>query len=145
MRTKVVCICVGNSIRSQIAEAYFRSEMGNRVDVHSAGLYPSYIHPLAEKVMMEEGIALERHFSKGLAEVPQRPDHIIVLAASVFEEIKAYYKEYNVPIESLYLWDVADPSRILGAEEELIRNFRQVRDDIRQRTRVWASQHEANF
>lgn len=61
-------LCTGNSARSQMAEAILRRHAGDRFNVHSAGLIPQPIHPLALQVMEEAGYDLSRHTSKGVKE-----------------------------------------------------------------------------
>jgi len=55
---KVLFICVHNSARSQMAEAYLRKYGGKRFVAESAGLEPGVINPLVVEVMKEEGIDL---------------------------------------------------------------------------------------
>jgi protein-tyrosine-phosphatase len=68
---KVLFVCVENSNRSQMAEAFARLHGGNGVEAYSAGSRPSgRINPRAIESMHEVGYDLTRHRSKGLAEIP---------------------------------------------------------------------------
>ena len=68
---RVVFVCVENSNRSQMAEAFARIHGGDRVDAFSAGSRPSgRINPKAVAAMAELGYELSRHHSKGLAGLP---------------------------------------------------------------------------
>lgn len=69
-RQKVLFLCVGNSCRSQMAEALLRHHAGDRFDVYSAGLNPKPIHPLTHQVLREIGIDSSRQTSKRTASVP---------------------------------------------------------------------------
>src|SRR5947208_6146447 len=68
---RVLFVCVENSNRSQMAEAFARIHGGDRVDALSAGSRPSgRINPKAVAAMAELGYELSRHHSKGLAGLP---------------------------------------------------------------------------
>jgi arsenate reductase (thioredoxin) len=68
---RVLFVCVENSNRSQMAEAFARMLGGERVEAFSAGSQPSgVVHPKAVEAMHELGYDLTRHHSKSLAELP---------------------------------------------------------------------------
>ncbi len=68
-RRKVVFVCVENSNRSQMAEAFARIHGGDRVEAFSAGSRPSgRVNPKAVEAMKEVGYDLTTHTSKGLEE-----------------------------------------------------------------------------
>lgn len=71
MRKKILFVCFGNMIRSQMAEGFAR-EMGDAfLDVYSAGLSPAGSVSLESiAVMREKGIDISGHHSKGLDDVP---------------------------------------------------------------------------
>jgi arsenate reductase len=67
---RVLFVCVENSNRSQMAEAFARLHGAGEVEAHSAGSRPSgRVSPRAIAAMAERGIDLSAHASKGLAEV----------------------------------------------------------------------------
>jgi protein-tyrosine-phosphatase len=64
-------VCVENSCRSQMAEAFARHHGAGRVEAHSAGTRPSgRVHPKVLACMREAGIDLGQHRSKGLSDIP---------------------------------------------------------------------------
>ena len=70
-RPKLLFVCVENSCRSQMAEGFARALGGARVAAASAGSRPSgQVNPRAVHFMAERGIALERHVSKSLQDIP---------------------------------------------------------------------------
>jgi protein-tyrosine-phosphatase len=70
MKKLLVFVCVENSNRSQMAEAFARIHGGDRVEAFSAGSRPSgKVNPKAIEAMQEVGYDLTRHRSKGLAEL----------------------------------------------------------------------------
>src|SRR5437773_7659787 len=76
---RVLFVCVENSNRSQMAEAFARMHGGGVVEVYSAGSHPSgAVNPRAVESMRERGYDLSHHASKSLAEVPQGPYAYVV-------------------------------------------------------------------
>ena len=67
-KQKVLFVCTGNSCRSQMAEGLLRHYGKDKFDVLSAGLKPSYVHPLAIKAMAESGIDITNQYSKTVNE-----------------------------------------------------------------------------
>src|SRR5690242_14016210 len=57
---KVLFVCVHNSARSQMAEAYLRAMAGERFEVRSAGFEPAEINPYAVRAMAEDGIDISQ-------------------------------------------------------------------------------------
>ena len=66
---KVLFVCTGNSCRSQMAEGLIRHYGKDKFDVFSAGLEPSYVHPLAIKAMAESGIDITNQYAEFNEEV----------------------------------------------------------------------------
>jgi len=55
MKQKVLFVCVHNSARSQMAEAFLKQMAGGRFEVESAGFEPGKLNPVAVEVMKESG------------------------------------------------------------------------------------------
>lgn len=127
---KLSCICVGNSIRSQIAEAYFNHEFPGNLKVNSGGLVRSAVHPLVFQVLREEHIFLEDPQSQAIEELSPNTDYLWVLAQEALEHARGYFKVK----ERLDFWDIPDPARLISAGDP-IDSFRRVRDMIRKRVR----------
>ena len=122
MKYKIGFICVHNSCRSQMAEAFAKSLGGDLIESYSAGseYYPE-VKPLAIKVMEEKGISMESHFPKLLDALPQDLDFIITMGCGVTcPAIKAKYIED---------WGLDDPS---GGP---IEDYRKTRDLIEVKVR----------
>ena len=79
-KKRVLILCTANSCRSQLAEALWRHEAGDRWDVFSAGVDPKGINPLTRRVLQELSISLEGHRSKHVREFAgQRFDLVITV------------------------------------------------------------------
>lgn len=121
---KILFLCVANSARSQMAEGLARSYFGNKALVQSAGSKPSRVNPLAIRALAELGIDISGHRSKSVAEIdPSTVDTVITLCAE--EECPLFLGQ----AERLH-WGLPDPAGQPGTEEEQLRKFREIRDEI---------------
>ena len=130
MRKKVVYfLCTANSCRSQMAEGWARHLAGDALEVHSAGTRPSRVHPLAVRVMVEEGVDISSQTSDAIdPHILARADIVITLCGDARDSCPA------VPGERRH-WPVRDPAAVQGEEEEVLAVFRKVRDEIRARVK----------
>jgi len=129
---KIAFICTGNSARSQMAEGYGKylaNLYGKDVEIYSAGSNPSgYVHPLAIKVMAEDGIDISQQYSKHINEIPiNEVDYVITLCGDAAETCPV------VPRAKTEHWGLPDPAKVEGSEEEKLEFFRKVRDEIKRR------------
>lgn len=132
-KTRVLFLCTHNSARSQMAEGFLRAMAGDRFEAQSAGTEKTSVNPLAIRVMAERGIDLGGHASKvydGLMQ--ERWDYLVTVCDDANERCPF------VPgsVKRLH-WSFEDPSRARGTEEERLRVFRRVRDQIEQRLAEW--------
>jgi arsenate reductase len=129
MKTRVLFLCTHNSSRSQMAEGLLREMAGDRFDVFSAGTEQDRVHPLAIEAMRERGIDISEHSSKTLdAFAGQRFDYVITVCDQANESCPIF------PGEAKRMhWSFDDPRAAAGSEEEQLRAFRRVRDEIEER------------
>ena len=127
MTKSVLFLCVANSARSQMAEGLMRHVCGDRARVQSAGSQPSAVHPLAIRVMDEVGIDISRHQSKSVESIdPRSVDTVITLCE---DEV---CPTFLFQAHRLH-WLLSDPAGTGGDEEDRLRRFREVRDEIARR------------
>ena len=116
---RVLFVCVENSNRSQMAEAFAHLHGGGRVDAYSAGSRPSgRVNPRAVEFMGEVGYDLTRHRSKGLSDLPAGEFEVVVGMGCGDEGCPL------VAARRREEWDIPDPKE-LPAEQ-----YREVRDRI---------------
>jgi protein-tyrosine-phosphatase len=122
---RVVFICVENSNRSQMAEAFARLHGAGKVEAYSAGSRPSgRLNPRAVEFMREVGYDLSGHVSKGLADLPAG-EFDVAVGMGCGDEGCAL-----VPARRREEWDIPDP-REMPPE-----GYRQVRDLIEQKVKA---------
>ena len=130
----ILFLCTGNSIRSQMAEAFFRKEVQGAWDVHSAGVAASRVHPLTVLIMEESGFDLTKARSKNVAEIPSESiDYLVTLCGHAQETCPAVLLG-----KAREHWPIDDPIRFATSEAMLIARFRDCRDEIERRVKELA-------
>lgn len=124
---RVLFLCIHNSARSQIAEAFARRLAPRGTEVWSAGTAPSRVHPDAIAVMAEAGLTLAGHTSKPLDAVPWRTADTVV---TLCDEAAAACPTLPGPVRRVH-WPLPDPSA--APPDSRLEAFRQIRDEIRWR------------
>ena len=127
MKPAILILCIGNSCRSQMAEGLLRAAAGDRVDVFSAGARPAgMVQPRAIQVLKELGLDISSQHSKSMNEfIHQRIDVVITVcgdndACPVFPGQMARHH-----------WPFTDPTHFKGTDEEILSEFRRVRDQMK--------------
>jgi arsenate reductase len=127
---KVLFLCTANSCRSQMAEGWARALLAGRIEPYSAGTAPGSLDPRAVEVMRERGVELSG----------QRPKHVEELQGVAFDAVVTVCSRAE---ESCPRWPgnvrrlhagFDDPpwlARNAATEEEALRHYRRVRDELR--------------
>ena len=124
----ILILCTGNSCRSHLAEGILRAAAGDLIEVASAGSKPAgYVHPKSIEVMKEIGIDISGHTSKHLDEFLNRSvDTVITVCGNADQACPMFPGQVN-----RYHWGFEDPAHATGSEEEILNEFRRVRDQIK--------------
>ncbi len=130
---RVLFLCTHNSARSQMAEALLRHHGKERIEVYSAGTEPGRVHPMAVHVMAESGLDIAGARSKSLDEfLGQDFDYVITVCDQANESCPSFPGD-----PKRIHWSFPDPSAVEGNEEERLRAFRTVRDQLNTRLQTW--------
>jgi len=138
-KIKVLFLCTGNSARSQMAEAFLRTLAGDKYEAYSAGLEPEEIHPLTRAVMEEIGIDISSQYSKALKDYMGKM-HFGYLITVCSEADKRCPSVFPGMGQRLH-WDLEDPAKFIGSEEEKLQKFREIRDQIKLNIQSWIEAH----
>lgn len=122
----VLILCTGNSCRSQMGEGWIRHDLGDRVDVHSAGTRPSFVHPRAIQVMGEAGVDLSSHTSKSINDLKGLSFDLVVTVCDSARESCPVLPGAKKTMHHAF----EDPAHA-GESEDALPVFRRVRDEIR--------------
>ncbi len=127
MKKRVLFLCTGNSIRSQMAEGLANAFHGEKLEAVSAGSRPAgVVHPLAILAMAEKGVDIRGAQSKGSAPFLNQPfDIVITVCDSAADDCPIW-----PGARKLVHWPIPDP--VSGTGDAMLR-FRAVRDDLERR------------
>lgn len=131
----VLVLCTGNSCRSQLAEGYLRYFAGNAANIYSAGIETHGVNPKAIAVMAEDNLDISAHTSNHVDEYLAIPFDYVITVCDNANEACPYFPgsvkrfHHNFP----------DPARAIGTHEEVMNEFRKVRDMIKAYTRDFVS------
>lgn len=126
----VYFLCTGNSCRSQMADGWLKALGNDRYEVKSAGLEAHGLNPRAVQVMKEAGVDISGHTSDVIdPEILNRADYVITLCGHADEHCPVISNKNVVK----WHWGFDDPAKATGTEEEIMSQFRAVRDAIKSR------------
>ncbi len=129
-RDKVLFVCIHNSARSQMAEAFLNQIAGDRFEAKSAGLEPGVLNPLAVEVMQELGIDISANQTKDVFEMYKKGE-IYSFVITVCDGANAERCPIFPGIVSRLHWSFNDPAALQGSQEEKLEAAREIRDQIR--------------
>jgi arsenate reductase len=137
--TKVLFVCIHNSARSQMAEAFLRQASRGSVEVASAGIEPGALNPLVVEAMQEVGIDISGNATRSVDDVI-RSGTSFTHVVTVCDEASAERCPI-VPGKGQRLhWSFPDPSALQGTRDERLVRVRQIRDAIGDRVRRWCDE-----
>ena len=131
-KIKVLFVCVHNSARSQMAEAFLRRYGGELFEAESAGFEPRELNRLAVEVMKEEGLDISSKQAKKVFDCVKagRLFHYVI---TVCDESTAQRCPVYPGITKRLHWSFEDPSAFTGSHEERLAKTRSIRDKIKSR------------
>ena len=126
-KLKILFLCTGNSCRSQMAEGWARHLKGDCIEAFSAGITPIGVSKMAIKVMAEAGVDISDHTSKHADDLLGIDfDYVITVcdyanqACPIFpRDVKMFHRRFD------------DPYFAEGTTDEILAEFRRVRDEIK--------------
>ena len=133
MKPNILVLCTGNSCRSQIAEGYLKFFANQQAQIYSAGVETHGVNPKAIAIMLEDGIDISHHTSNHIDEYTHIDfDYVITVCDNAkercpFYPTKAKKFHYNFP----------DPAKAKGTEQEIMTEFRSVRNIIKAYTKLF--------
>ena len=123
----ILVLCTGNSCRSQMAEGYLRYFSDGMAIVFSAGIETHGVNPRAISVMLADGIDISHHTSNNVNEyLAVKFDFIITVCDHANEVCPVFPSSAKK-----FHFNFPDPAKVTGVEEEIILEFRRVRELIK--------------
>jgi len=140
-KIKVLFVCIHNSARSQMAEAFLNYLGKDKFIAESAGFEPGILNPVVVEVMNEIGIDISGNKTKSVFDFFKegRTYHFVI---TVCDESAAERCPIFPGIAKKLHWGVKDPSSIGGTLEEKLRGTRIIRDQIKAHIEKFISDSE---
>ncbi len=139
MKQKVLFICVHNSARSQMAEAWLNLLCPDHFEAHSAGLEPGTLNPVAIEAMREVGVDISRNETQSVFDV-FKSGQFFPYVITVCDETSADRCPIFPGVTKRLHWSFPDPAALMGADQERLEGVRKIRDQIRARIEMWCDE-----
>ena len=139
-KNKILFVCIHNSARSQMAEAFLNKLGGNKFEAESAGLEPGTLNPIVVESMKEIGIDISGNRTKDVFEF-FKLGKIYSYVITVCDEASAERCPIFPGMAKQLHWSFTDPSGFIGSHDEKLAQTRIVRDTIEKRVKEFVSSH----
>jgi arsenate reductase len=133
----ILVLCTGNSCRSQLAEGYLRYFAGDKAHIYSAGIQTHGVNPKAIQVMAEDGIDISAHTSNNASEYAGIPFDIIITVCDNANENCPFFPGRAKRFHQNF----PDPAKAIGTPDEVMDEFRKVRDMIKEYSKEFVTEH----
>ena len=137
---RVLFLCVHNSARSQMAEAFLKKYGGDRFSVESAGLEPGALNPYVVRAMREVGIDISGNLTKSVFDFQKAGKAFDAVITVCSPEAAERCPMFPGRAEKIH-WPFPDPSTLTGNDDEIMKGVRCVRDLIEGAVRDFAATH----
>jgi arsenate reductase len=138
-KKKVLFVCIHNSARSQMAEAFLNDLCGKEFEAHSAGIEPGKLNPIVVEAMKEVGIDISQNQTKAVFDFVKSSESFAYVI-TVCDEASAERCPIFPGVTTRLQWSFPDPSGIEGSREEKLAGTRKIRDAIKARIEEWCGE-----
>lgn len=139
MKAKVLFICIHNSSRSQMAEAFLNQICGEQFEAASAGLEPGKLNPVVVEAMKQIGIDISGKQTKAVFDI-FKSGKIFQYVITVCDEASAEKCPIFPGMTKRLHWSFPDPSAIQGTHEQKLERTSQIRDMIKTKVEKWCEE-----
>jgi arsenate reductase (thioredoxin) len=138
-KKKVLFVCIHNSARSQMAEAFLNQICSEEFEAHSAGIEPGKLNPIVVEAMQEVGIDISGNETKSVSEF-LKSNKLFSHVITVCDETSAERCPIFPGVTTRLHWGFPDPSAFQGSHEDKLEQVREVRDAIKQQIENWCAE-----
>jgi arsenate reductase len=139
VKSNVLFICVHNSARSQMAEAWLNHVCGDFFAAESAGLEPGTLNPLVVEAMGEVGLDISKKETRAVFDV-FKAGKLFSYVITVCDETNAEKCPIFPGVTKRLHWSFPDPSTLVGSRENKLVEVRKIRDEIRKKIESWCEE-----
>lgn len=133
----VLVLCTGNSCRSQMAHGYLQHFAGDRANIYSAGVEVHGVNLKAVAMMKADGIDISHHTSNHVDEYTGIPFDFVITVCDHAKERCPYFPTQAQQFHRNF----PDPAKAAGSEEEVLSEFRSVREQIKEYCRKFSNHY----
>lgn len=134
---KILVLCTGNSCRSQIAQGYLQYFAGDKAKVYSAGVETHGVNPKAIATMQEDGIDISNHTSNNIDKYRNIAFDFVITVCDNAKERCPFFPTTAKKFHQNF----PDPAKAMGSGEEVMQQFRQVRQQIKDYCRRFVTEN----
>lgn len=138
-KKRVIFICIHNSARSQMAEAFLNRICGEEFEAYSAGLEPGKLNPVVVEAMQEVDIDISGNQTKAVFDM-FKSGKSFAYVITVCDETNAERCPIFPGVTTRLHWSFPDPSAFQGSHEEKLARTREIRDSIKAKIQQWCAE-----
>jgi arsenate reductase (thioredoxin) len=131
-KNRVLFVCIHNSARSQMAEAFLNNLAGGRFEAKSAGLEPGKLNPAAVEAMREIGIDISGNKTKSVFDFYKKGEKFDYVVTVCDAAASGRCPVFPGARETMH-WGFPDPAGFNGTDEEKLQKTREIRDQIKEK------------
>jgi len=135
-KKRVLFVCVHNSARSQMAEAFLKKYGKDRFEVESAGLEPGKLNPVVVEAMKEVGIDISENKTKSVFDFYEQGKQYDYVITVCDESQSGVCPMFPGKAKRLH-WGFSDPSGFTGSTKQKLIKIREVRNQIETKIKEW--------
>ena len=139
MKSKILFVCIHNSARSQMAEAFVNRLCGEAFEAHSAGIEPGKLNPVVVAAMREVGIDIAGNRTKSCDDMLRsgvKFDYVVTVCDEASAERCPIFPGGGTRLH----WGFPDPSGFQGEPTARLAFTRGVRDQIKAKIEAWCAE-----
>jgi arsenate reductase len=129
-KKKVLFVCIHNSGRSQMAEAFLNKMAGDRFIAESAGIEAGVLNPFVVESMKEAGIDISGNKTKSVFDF-YKQGRMFSYVITVCEKEAADRCPIFLGVTKRIQWFFSDPAKAIGSKEEKLKYIAVIRDEIK--------------
>jgi arsenate reductase len=143
IKHRILFVCIHNSARSQMAEAFLNHLDGGNFEAESAGLEPGKLNPIVVEAMQEVGIDISANQTKTVDDMLRKGtlySAVITVCDAASAEACPVFPGKAKKIG----WSFPDPSALTGSKKDILEKTRQVRDEIEEKIKTFIEEASAS-
>jgi arsenate reductase len=138
-KNTVLFVCIHNSARSQMAEAFLNDLCGEQFEALSAGIEPGKLNPIVVEAMKEVGIDISRNRTKPVSDMLNSGKtftYVVTVCNETSAERCPFFPGRTIRLH----WGFPDPSALQGSHDEKLARTREIRDMIKAKVEEWCAE-----